>query len=41
LDKAATNSNLLEKEAAERRKMVEMSRKSNFNIGEEAKIKSE
>jgi hypothetical protein len=31
----------MEREAAERRKMVENSRKSNFNIGEEAKIKNE
>jgi hypothetical protein len=31
----------MEMEAAERRKMVEMSRKSNFNIGEEAKQKCE
>ena len=28
------------KEAAERKKMVEMSRQSNFHIGEEAKINS-
>jgi hypothetical protein len=32
---------MIEKEAAERKKMVELSRKSNFNIGEEARIKSE
>jgi hypothetical protein len=31
----------MEKEAAERRKMVENSRKSNFNIGEEARLKTE
>ena len=30
-----------EKEAAERKKMVELSRKSNFNIGEESRKKSE
>jgi hypothetical protein len=31
----------MEKEAAERKKMVELSRKSNFNIGEKARIKNE
>jgi hypothetical protein len=32
---------MIEKETAERKRMVELSRKSNFNIGEEARIKSE
>lgn len=32
---------MIEKEAADRKKMVELSRKSNFNIGEEARIKTE
>ena len=41
IDKAHRNSNGILKEAAERKKMVEMSRQSNFNIGESAKIKTE
>lgn len=41
IDKAHTNTNVILKEAAERKKMVEMSRQSNFNIGESAKIKTE
>ena len=39
-DKAATNNGLMIQEAAERKKMVEMSRQSNFHIGEEAKMNS-
>jgi hypothetical protein len=35
------NTGMMEKEAAERKKMVELSRKSNFNIGEKARIKNE
>jgi hypothetical protein len=41
IDLAANNTGKMEKEAAERRKMVENSRKSNFNIGEESKKKNE
>ena len=41
VEKTTNNSNTMAKDIAERKHMVELSRQSNFHIGEEAKIKSE